>query len=253
MKSTHALAMGSLLLLVFFSTPCPATEVSAEMTKDQTHSDQTKNSSHIGNEQIENTNDRSNNSHRPFANPEEHAARFDDPTRDDWQKPEQVLDFVKIKSTDKFADFGAGTGYFTMRAAARVKEGEIIAIDSEPSMLQYIRKRAQEAGLSNVKTLQIDHDGFLFPGKVDVILMVNTYHHLKDRVSRFRELVNCLRDDGKLVIIEGKEGTPMEPPPELRVSAEIITRELSHAGYALADEAFFLPFQTLQVFKVKRP
>ncbi len=189
-------------------------------------------------------------SKHPFKNAEEFAAKFDDPSRDEWQKPDEILDFIELKPSYKFADFGAGTGYFSIRAAKRVKEGVVFAIDSEPEMLRYIQKRAASAGLSNIKTFKTNHH-LALPERVDVILLVNTYHHIENRVSCFSDLKRWLNADGKLVVIEGKPGTPMEPPEEIRVTRNIIETELAQAGYAQSDEASFLPYQSLQIFKLK--
>lgn len=205
----------------------------------------------------EETENMSQHNHTGYSEPtykdvEEHAKRFDDPSRDEWQRPEQVLDFIDLKLNDKFADLGAGTGYFSTRAALRVKNGIVYAIDSQPEMLEYIQKRAAAAGLSNIKTHRIDHDPGDLPETVDVILIVNTYHHIFNRISYFNNLKRWLNPDGKLVVVEGKPGTPMEPPLEIRVTKEMIGDELAKAGYAQSAEAFFLPYQYLQVFRLKK-
>lgn len=87
--------------------------------------------------------------------------------------------------------------------------------------------------------------------RVDVILLANTYHHIENRVSCFSDLKRWLNPDGKLVVIEGKPGTPMEPPEELRVTRDIIQTELAQSGYVQSAEATFLPYQSLQIFKLK--
>lgn len=202
------------------------------------------------------TENMSQHNHTGYSEPnykdaEEHAKRFDDPSRDEWQKPEQVLNFIELKPNDKFADLGAGTGYFSTRAAKRVKSGIVYAIDSQPEMLEYIQKRAAAAGLSNIKTHKTEHNHGELPETVDVILIVNTYHHILNRVSYFNNLKRWLNPDGKLVVVEGKPGTPMEPPLEIRVTKEMIGDELTKAGYAQSAETSFLPYQYLQVFKLR--
>lgn len=186
-----------------------------------------------------------------FKNVEELAAKFDDPSRDEWQKPEEILDFIQLKPTDKFADIGAGTGYFSTRAARRLQDGTVLAIDSEPEMLNYIQKRAVKDGLSNVKTLRIDNNRITLPEQVDVLFLLNTFHHIDDRIAYFCNLKPWLKSGGKLIIVEGKLGTPMEPPEELRVTTEQIVSELKAAGYGLVSESDILPYQSLQMFKLK--
>ena len=77
--------------------------------------------------------------HRAFDNAEKWAKEFDDPARDAWQKPEEVLDALHLARTAKVADLGAGTGYFSARIARRVSEGKLFAVDVAPDMLRYLR------------------------------------------------------------------------------------------------------------------
>lgn len=189
------------------------------------------------------------NHNHSFQNVEEFAAKFDDPSRDEWQKPDEMFDFIGLKETDKFAEIGAGTGYFCVRAAKRLKEGLVYAVDSEPNMLQYIEKRAAELGLSNIKTYRANHNDSLLPEPVDIILIVNTYHHIEDRTNYFSKLKGSLAPKGKLVIVEGKAETPMEPPKELRVTKQQIAAELAGAGYHNTAESSALPYQSLQMFQ----
>lgn len=193
--------------------------------------------------------DHGNEAKRAFRNVEEFAAKFDDPSRDEWQKPDEIFEFIALKPGDKFADIGAGTGYFSIRAAKRLKTGLVYAIDSEPEMLKYIEKRAAAAGLSNIRPYRIDAKRNTLPEPVNVIMLVNTYHHIDDRKTYFTELKRWLAQDGKLVIIEGTPGTPMEPPEQLQVPLDQIVSELATAGYELAAESNALPYQSLQLFK----
>src|SRR5271165_171806 len=85
--------------------------------------------------------------HRAFDNAERWAKEFDDPARDAWQKPDEVLDALHLERTARVADLGAGTGYFSARIAKRVPEGKVFAIDVEPDMLRYLRERAQREHL----------------------------------------------------------------------------------------------------------
>ena len=77
--------------------------------------------------------------HRAFDNADKWAKEFDDPARDAWQKPEEVLDALHLARTAKVADLGAGTGYFSARIARRVSEGKLFAVDVAPDMLRYLR------------------------------------------------------------------------------------------------------------------
>jgi SAM-dependent methyltransferase len=82
--------------------------------------------------------------HRSFDHAEVWVKEFDDPARDAWQKPDQVLDALGLERTVLVADLGAGTGYFSGRIAKRVPEGKVFAVDIEPDMVRYLRERGQQ-------------------------------------------------------------------------------------------------------------
>jgi cyclopropane fatty-acyl-phospholipid synthase-like methyltransferase len=185
-----------------------------------------------------------------FKNAEESAIKLDDPERDSWQKPEEVFDILAIKATDKVVDFGAGTGYFSVRAAERVPEGVVHALDVSPEMLQYIDKRAATAGLKNIVTRQIDYGYFALPELVNAVLVVNTYHHIADRNHCFSALRSWLLPNAKLAIIDFTEESPMGPPAEHRMNAEFIRKEIEAAGYTRTQSFSNLPYQSFQIFQV---
>src|SRR3974390_2249538 len=82
-----------------------------------------------------------------FGQAEMWAKEFDDPARDAWQKPNEVLDALHLERTSRVADLGSGTGYFSVRIAKRVPEGKLFAVDIEPDMLRYLRERAHHEHL----------------------------------------------------------------------------------------------------------
>jgi cyclopropane fatty-acyl-phospholipid synthase-like methyltransferase len=88
--------------------------------------------------------------HHRFEDPEKWAKEFDDPERDAWQKPEEILDALRLTRTSSVADIGAGTGYFNVRIAKRIPEGKVFAADIEPEMVRYLGERAQREHLANL-------------------------------------------------------------------------------------------------------
>src|SRR5690606_37383995 len=89
-------------------------------------------------------------SHGAFSAPEELAKKFDAPERDLWQKPEQVIDCFQLQPSAAVAELGSGTGYFAVRLAKRLKMGKVICLDDEPKMVEFLRARCENLGLSNV-------------------------------------------------------------------------------------------------------
>jgi SAM-dependent methyltransferase len=189
--------------------------------------------------------------HRSFGGAERWAKEFDDPARDAWQKPDQVLDALNLEQNALVADLGAGTGYFSVRIARRVPEGKVFAIDIEPDMVRYLRDRAQQERLDRLVPVLATAAAPNLPEPVDLVLVVDTYHHIDNRVAYFTKLRASLRPNGLLAIVDFKADSPNGPPPEHRISPEKVTAELDAAGYALVAAHLFLPRQYFLVFQGK--
>ena len=116
-----------------------------------------------------------------FDNPEQWAKSFDDPARDAWQMPDKVIAALKLKPGQSVADIGAGTGYFTVRLAKSPAAPKVYGVDIEPSMVNYIRERLAKEGLKNVEAVQASEDNPHLPEPVDLVLIVDTYHHSGNR------------------------------------------------------------------------
>lgn len=187
--------------------------------------------------------------HRRFEDADKWAKEFDNPERDAWQKPEEVLDALHLKPTASVADIGAGTGYFSVRIAKRIPDGKIFAADIEPGMVHYLGERAGREHLSNLVPVQVSKDDADLPEPVDVILVVDTYHHIGNRTRYFDKLRSSLRPRGRLAIIDFKADSPSGPPVQYRISVETVTEELDAAGYSLIHTFRFLPRQYYLVFR----
>jgi SAM-dependent methyltransferase len=187
--------------------------------------------------------------HRSFEDADKWAKEFDNPERNAWQKPEQVLDAVNLEPTSTVADIGAGTGYFSVRIAKRVPKGKIFAADLEPDMVRYLGERAQRDHLPNLVPVQASADAANLPEPVDTILIVDTYHHIENRTQYFAKLKSSLRPNGRLAIVDFKADSPSGPPMQYRISPERVSEELNAAGYALFETHEFLPRQYFLVFQ----
>jgi SAM-dependent methyltransferase len=186
-----------------------------------------------------------------FDDPERWAKSFDDPARDAWQMPARVIEALGLQAGQSVADIGAGTGYFTVRLARAAAAPRVYAVDIEPAMVEYVRRRAASEGLENVVAVQADRDGPKLPVAVDVVLIVDTYHHIPDRVAYFTALKGSLKPGGRLAIVDFRKGAPEGPPEEFRFTPEQISGELARAGYRLQAEHDFLPRQIFLVYQVE--
>ncbi len=168
-----------------------------------------------------------------------------------WQKPDEVLDALQLAPTAIIADLGAGTGYFSVRIAKRVPQAKVYAVDIEPDMLRYLGERKHEEHLIGLQPVQASADAAHLPELVDLVLVVDTYHHIDNRTAYFAKLRESLRPDGRLAIIDFKVDAPEGPPPEFRMPPEKVIAELEAAGYKLVATHPFLPRQYFLVFEPK--
>ena len=184
-----------------------------------------------------------------FSGAERWARTFDDPARDQWQKPHEVIQALRLAPDAAVADIGAGTGYFAARLAHMVPKGRVFAVDIEPDMVRYLAERAQREQVPNLQAVLGKPDDPRLPAKVDRVLLVDTYHHIDDRVAYFRRLRESLRPGGEVAIVDFTLESPVGPPPAARIAAQQVRDEMQSAGYTLAAEHTFLPHQYFLVFK----
>ena len=182
----------------------------------------------------------------------EHWSRvFDDPARDAWQKPAEVVAALALAPGATVADVGAGTGYFSRHLSRAVgATGTVLAADTEPALVEHLRRRAEKEGLANLVPILASPDNPRLPaGTVDVVLIVDTWHHIDDRVSYARRLATALRSGGRVAIVDWhKRELPVGPPLDHKLAREQVIAEMTQAGYRLASEPDLLPWQYVLVF-----
>jgi len=190
-------------------------------------------------------------SHR-FGDAEKWAKVFDDPERDAWQKPHEVIEALALAPDAAVADIGSGTGYFAARLARFVPKGRVYGVDTEPAMVKHLAERASREGLANLVSIAGRPADPRLPAKVDLVLMVNVYHHLAGREEYFRRLRASLKPGGRIAIIDFRADSERGPPKGSRISPERVKAEMREAGYAPAREHAFLPNQYFLVFEPGR-
>jgi cyclopropane fatty-acyl-phospholipid synthase-like methyltransferase len=184
-----------------------------------------------------------------FGGAEQWAKVFDDPKRDAWQKPHEVIQALALKPDAVIADIGSGTGYFSVRFANMTPKGRVYGVDTEPDMVKYLAERAKREGLKNVTAVAGAPDDPRLPEKADLIILVDVYHHVGDRERYFRQLQKSLRPGGRIAVIDFRMDSPVGPPQSARIAPERVKDELKRAGYTLAQEHAFLPNQYFLVFQ----
>ena len=185
-----------------------------------------------------------------FADAEKWSAVFDDPERDAWQKPAELVAALQIQPGSVVADIGAGTGYLNPHLSRAVgTEGKVLAIEVEQSLVDWMTERATREGTDNVSCRlgQLDDPG-LKPAEADLVLLVDTYHHIDGRVDYFRRLQEGVKPGGRLVIVDFKPGDiPVGPPPGHRIAEDQVVAELVEAGWVDAGRLELLPYQFVRV------
>ena len=183
-----------------------------------------------------------------FENAEQWAKSFDDPARDAWQRPDDVLAALGLRPGMAIADVGAGTGYFTVRLARAVPDGQVIATDIEPDMVRYVVERAKREGLGNVTAVLAGAaDPNLPAASVDRILIVDVWHHIADRVRYATGLAAALRPGGQVAIVDFTMTSAHGPPPKHRLTPEAIMADLRAAGLEASVSPARLPEQYIVV------
>ena len=185
------------------------------------------------------------NAHMHQATFEELVARFEDPSRLSWQKPEAVLAKLGPLAGRTVADLGAGTGFFSVRLAAA--GAKVFAVDVDQRFVDYIAARAKKEphGDRIEARLATLDDPKLEPASVDDVLLVDVYHHIDAREAYFRRLLSAFRPHGRLFVVDFKKGDlPVGPPDMLKLPAEHVVLELTRAGYGEPEvDTTTLPYQ----------
>jgi SAM-dependent methyltransferase len=174
---------------------------------------------------------------------------FDSPGRDERLQINRVMDILGIASGKTVADIGAGSGWFTVRAAKRVGDGgTVYAVDINPDAIRYIETRIRKENLHNVKAVLGKPDDPLLPAKVDAVLLLKTYHEVARPITLLRNLRSSLAAGARVGVID-RNGNGENHG----VAREVVIREANEAGYQLLEQDDFVKdgMDYFLVFSVK--
>jgi ubiquinone/menaquinone biosynthesis C-methylase UbiE len=184
----------------------------------------------------------------------EDLGELEGPDREQWQNPEKIMDAVGVGEGVVVADLGAGSGWFTIRLAARVgPNGMVYAEDIQRQMIDSITRRVERLGLKNVRTvLGIASDPRL-PAPVDAVLIVDSYHEMEQPVALLKNVARVLKPNGRIGIVNfTKSGGGPGPAIEDRVDPERVIADARAAGLALQSRQTFLKYHYMLVFENPR-
>jgi ubiquinone/menaquinone biosynthesis C-methylase UbiE len=180
-----------------------------------------------------------------FQNAEQWAKEFDDPARDAWQKPAEVIAALRLSPGMTVVDLGAGTGYFLPHLSRAVgPKGKVIALDIEPDMVRYMKERAAREGLANVEARVVGTEDPALPaGSVDRLLIVDTWHHIDGRPAYAKKLAAALAPGGAVYVVDFTAEAHRGPPKEHRLAPAQVAAELAQGGLATKIVPSSLPDQ----------
>lgn len=184
------------------------------------------------------------NEHMHQSSVENLIERFESPERDAYQQPEKVLEFLGDLQGQTIMDIGAGSGYFSVKLAE--KGAKVIAADVDDEFQEFLQRRIEKSNLDNIETRKIPYDSpNLKEEEVDMVLIVNAYHHIENRPEYFTKVKKGTKPEGQLVIIDFfKSEIPVGPPLDHKLPIDVVVNELKKAGYnSFEVNVDLLPYQ----------
>ncbi len=192
--------------------------------------------------------------HRLHQDSKAYIAFLEDPQRDAYQKPQEVITALDLKEGEVIADVGAGSGYFSLRFAHYVGErGRVYAVDISPDMIRYLNRRIRDLDLRNVVTILAEPDDPLLPdGSIDRFFLCDTWHHIERQTQYLALMKRMLKAGGQVVMVDfQKKELPIGPPVEMKIAREDLLRQMEANGFRLVREWTFLPYQYFLVFALR--
>jgi arsenite methyltransferase len=183
--------------------------------------------------------------HHPPRSAQEYARLLEDPSRDAWQKPSEVIGALKLRPNEAIADIGAGSGYFTRRFAQHA--ARVFAVDIDAELLKMISKDASP----KIVTIRATPDDPRLPeGAIDTVFICDVLHHIENRPAYYAKLLRSMKPEARIVIVDFyKRDLPVGPPPGMKLSEEQVIDEMKAAGLRLVDRQSFLPYQYFLTFR----
>ena len=186
--------------------------------------------------------------------PKAYIGSLEDPKRDAYQKPHEVMTALNLKSGEVIADIGAGSGYFTFRLSHFVGDkGKVYAVDVSPDMILHINRRIRALKATNVVSILADPDDPLLPDRsVNRFFFSDSWHHIENQTKYLALMKKMLKPGGEIVMIDfHKKESPIGPPLQMRIAREDLIKQMEANGFRLAKEHSFLPYQYFLLFAPK--
>ena len=172
------------------------------------------------------------------------------PEREAEEKTSTLIENLEIRSQDRIADIGAGSGYHVFRMAPLAAEGVVYAVDIQPEMLEVIERRKKTSGIENIELIAGDEKSVNLPeNSVDKVLMVDVYHEFSYPAEIMASIIKALRPGGKVYLIEYRgedESIPIKKLHKMTVNQAV--KEMTAVGLTLHENLSNLPRQHCMIF-----
>ncbi len=192
--------------------------------------------------------------HRLHRDPQAYIGALEDPKRDAYQKPHEVLTALNLKPGEVIADIGAGSGYFTFRIAHHVgARGKVFAVDVSPDMIRHVNRRIRDLKTTNVVSILADADDPLLAGQsINRFFICDVWHHVENPTKYLATMKKMLKPGGEIVMIDfHKKELPFGPAMHMKIAREDLIKQMETNGFRLAKEHTFLPYQYFLVFALR--
>jgi ubiquinone/menaquinone biosynthesis C-methylase UbiE len=192
--------------------------------------------------------------HRLHNDPKAYIGMLDDPKRDAYQKPHEVLAALKLKPGEVVTDIGAGSGCFTFCLAHHVgAKGKVYAVDVSPDMIRHINRPIRDTKATNVVSILAEpNDPLLADRSVDRFFICDVWHHVEDQTKYLSLMKKILKPGGEVVMIDfHKKELPFGPPVQMKIAREDLIKQMEDSGFRVSKEHSFLPYPYFLVFTPK--
>jgi SAM-dependent methyltransferase len=171
--------------------------------------------------------------------------------REQEEAPSKAIAAIDLAPDAVLADIGAGSGYYSFRLAEKVPQGRIVAVDIQPEMLDFLRRKSAELGIPNVEPhLGTIEDVKLPAASLDAALLVDSYHEFSHPREMLASLHRALKPGGRIFLLEFRGEDPRVPIKPLHKMTEAqARRELESAGFRFVSNLRPLPWQHFMIFQ----
>jgi precorrin-6B methylase 2 len=171
------------------------------------------------------------------------------------EQPQTLVKALALKPTDVVADIGAGTGYISFKIASQVSQGQVLAVDVQPEMIQMLNDRISQSGQTNVTPiLGTEQDPKLPPSSINLAIFVDAYHELAYPREVMTAVAQALKPSGRIALVEYRAEDPkVFIKPHHKMTQAQARKEMIAIGLEWQETKSVLPLQHLMLFTRPRP